>query len=212
MNDPMPGNGPMPGNDPLPASEPWECQPGEPTLWFARFEAYRLQGPDRSLLAAVNAHRQARNKQQSRSVPQAWAKNARRWRWHDRAEAWDQLRRREARQAHAQAVEEMNNRHVQEGRALQSKAIQGLKSLDVSLLSPAHLLRFCTEAAKLERLALGEPQPVDEVSPMNQADAVDSFSVEDVVRADRELEEFENANSSKRGDEAAAADGSAQVP
>ena len=41
-------------------AEPWEQQPGEPNLWYARFERYRLAGPSRSLLSNLNAERQQR--------------------------------------------------------------------------------------------------------------------------------------------------------
>ena len=92
----------------LTPSEPWEQQPGEPNRWYARFERYRLAGPSRSLLGAVNAERQQRGACQSKSIPQAWAKNARQWRWRERAEAWDEHERLQARAARAHLIEEMN--------------------------------------------------------------------------------------------------------
>ena len=177
-------------NDALLPPEPWEQQPGEPNRWYARFERYRLAGPSRSLLAAVNAARQERGVRPGRSVPQAWAKAAKQWRWRERAEAWDAHERLQARAAHAQQVEEMNRRHVQEARGLQSTAIGRLKSLNLEQLSPADVLRFLIAAARLERTALGEPETIEEQRLTGPGGGAVAFTLEDAVRADQELQEW----------------------
>src|SRR5215471_16350471 len=125
--------------------QPWERQPGEPNRWFDRFERYRLAGPSRSLLGILNAERQQKGAARGRSLPQAWARNAKHWRWRQRAAAWDEQQRQHARLAQAQHLEEMNNRHIQEARALQSKALQRLKALDADGLSEAAVLRYLIE-------------------------------------------------------------------
>ena len=94
------------------------------------------------------------------------------------------------RAAHAQEVQEMNRRHIQEAKALQSKAIQRLKSLDADQLSPSDSLRFCTEATKLERTALGEPETIEEQRLTGTGGGTVHFSLESAVQADRELEEW----------------------
>jgi hypothetical protein len=170
--------------------EPWEQQPGEPNRWYARFECFRLVGPSRSLLGTLNAERQQRGASKSRSIPQSWALNARRWRWRERAEAWDERQRQEARAAHAREVEEMNRRHLQEAKALQGKAVQRLKALDQEQLTPADVVRFVTEAAKLERTALGEPQTIEEQRLTGRGGGALAFTLEDAVRADQELEDW----------------------
>jgi len=192
-------------------SDAWERQPGEPNRWFARFEAYRLAGPARSLLGSVNGERSARGAAKSRSVPQAWATNAKRWQWRERAEAWDEFQRQEARVARAREVEEMNRRHVQEAKALQGKAVQRLKALDVELLSPAELLRYVTESAKLERTALGEPPANEEPRRAGSGGSSVLFTFEDAVRADQELEVFYHDRMQQTGGDALP-DGNPQVP
>jgi hypothetical protein len=172
--------------------EPWERQSGEPSRWYARFDIFRLAGPSRSLLAAVNAEREQRGAQKSKSIPQAWAKSAKEWRWRERAEAWDERQRQQARAAHEKEIEEMNRRHLQEAKALQSKAIQRLKALEHAQLSPADLLRFFTEGTKLERTALGEPQTIEENRLTGPGGGAVIFTVEDAVNADRQLEEWSN--------------------
>jgi hypothetical protein len=179
--------------------DPWEQVKGESNRWYARFESFRLIGPNRSLLAAVNADRVARGVNRTRSVPQGWAKNAKHWHWRERAEAWDAAQRLEARQSRARAIEEMNRRHVHEVQALQSKAFQRLKAMELERLSPADVLRFCLESAKLERTIMSAPEG-DEInlSPTPSGAGV-SFSVEDAVRADQELEVFEHARMQSPG-------------
>jgi hypothetical protein len=46
--------------------------------------------------------------------------------------------------------------------ALQRAAIQRLRGMSLEELSPTNILRYCTEAAKLERAILGEPQSIEE--------------------------------------------------
>jgi hypothetical protein len=189
----------------------WERQPEEPNRWYARFERYRLAGPGRSLLGTVTAERAERGVQRSTSVPQAWAKNAKKWQWRDRAEAWDEHERGLARAAHTEEVQEMNRRHIQEAKALQSKAFQKLKSLDIEKLSPADVLRYFVEAAKLERTAQGEPERIDEQRLTGTGGGAVVFTVEDAVTASTELEQWQHDRlQPHRGP--AVSEGSLEVP
>lgn len=47
-------------------------------------------GPGRSLLGAVNLEREQRGAKKSNSVPEAWYRAFKRWKWKKRAEAWDE--------------------------------------------------------------------------------------------------------------------------
>jgi hypothetical protein len=122
------------------------------------FERYRLAGPSRSLLHTVNAERAEKGKKRKTKVPGAWNQAFARWRWRQRAEAWDEQERHQARLAHAQAREEMNRRHVQVGQAMQNKGLLALKSREPGELSPTHALRYLVEGTKLERSARGAPE------------------------------------------------------
>lgn len=74
--------------------KPWERQPREPNLWFDRFERYRLKGAQRTLLGTVRqeAEESGRLKLPTR-VPGSWYTQFYKWRWRQRAEAWDAWRR-----------------------------------------------------------------------------------------------------------------------
>lgn len=68
---------------------PWEQQDDEPVLWFDRFEQYRLLGPTRTVMAVYNDFRAGRGKGRAKTPPQSWTEATHRWRWKDRARAWD---------------------------------------------------------------------------------------------------------------------------
>jgi hypothetical protein len=180
----------MPETAPQP--EPWDRQPGEPNRWFARFERYRLAGPCRTLQGAIGSEKARKGKKKQTAIPGAWSRAAAQWRWKQRAEAWDEHERQKAREAHAQAIEEMNQRHIQEAQALQSKAIQRLKSLELADVSASDVVRYLVEATKLERTARGEPESIEERRLTGKGGGAVKFSMEDAVSADKELETWQN--------------------
>lgn len=84
--------------------EPWLRQKNEPALWFMRFSRYRDMGHKRSMRAVLASEPQDAkvakgNKNQSAksdgkkisdiSVPGAWSRAAKVWRWKARCEAFD---------------------------------------------------------------------------------------------------------------------------
>jgi hypothetical protein len=56
----------------------------------------------------------------------------------------------------------MGERHAKLAVALQEKAVQRLRAMKLEELSSSDLLRYAIEAAKLERLARGEPESIQE--------------------------------------------------
>jgi hypothetical protein len=59
------------------------------SLWAERYEAFRLAGPGRSLLALYNAERERAGKPPAKRVPSSWTTTARDWDWRGRAAQWD---------------------------------------------------------------------------------------------------------------------------
>jgi hypothetical protein len=173
-------------------SEPWQRQPGEPNLWYTRFEHYRLSGPGRSLLGTVNAERTAQGKAKQIKVPGAWNQACRQWCWRQRSEAWDAQQRHKAWEAQVREVADMNSRHIQEAQALQNKALQRLKALDLNDLSATDVLRYFVEATKLERTARGQPETIEEQRLTGKDGDAVRFSLEDALLAEKELQEWKN--------------------
>src|SRR5262249_16136143 len=133
------------------------------------------------------------------------------WRGRERPEAWDEQERRQAREAHAHELEEMNRRHIQEAQALQNKALQRLKALELDDLSATDVLRYFVEATKLERTARGEPETIEERRLTGKDGGAVRFSLEDALTAEKELLEGGNDRLQSRGGEVLP-EGSPQMP
>ena len=189
------------------SSAPWEQQPGESARAFGAFCAYRDLGPRRSLRAAAAAFYGQPSAARERQVDK-WS---RAFRWVERTSAWDRHLDAEACQAQEEARREMAVRHVREARALQAKALERLRALRPEELGPADLLRYFVEAAKLERLALGEPDTVQRHEMTGRGGGPLHFSLEDAVAAARELEEAEHDSVQRDGSETVQ-DGGTEVP
>ena len=136
--------------------ELWEQQPGESARAFGAFGAYRDLGPLRSVRGAAEKYYRRSTAAVLRQCF-TWSSTHL---WVERAGAWDRHLDAEARRAQEEARREMAERHVKEARALQGKALERLRLLRPEELAPADLLRYFVEAAKLERLSLGEPDSV----------------------------------------------------
>jgi len=173
---------------------PWERQQGESAKAFDAFECYRMLGPDRSLQAAWEKHytrpgtllaRQRKGKEQAGQFPGYWGAWATKWRWRERAAAWDEevatLARdqeldRELRARMADQEEDLRQRKLMKEEARAARAVarqllrrimQGvgagqLDGMKVPALLP-HLQRISAlleTGQKLDRLAAGEPSDV----------------------------------------------------
>ena len=91
---------------------------------------------------------------------------------------------------------------MREARALQAKALERLRTLCPEELRPTELLRYFVEAAKLERLAVGEPDTVQRHELTGRGGGALQFTLEDAVAAARELEETANDSVQRDGGEA----------
>jgi hypothetical protein len=141
-----------------------EPLPGESAKAYAAFCLYRDLGPRRSVEEASRLYHgtqprdgtgpKAGRKPGASGLIRRWAQ---RWDWRARAAAWDLEGERVKRRRQVEAVEEMAERHAKEALMLQNKAVERLRQLRPEELKPRETLAFLVEAAKLERLARGEP-------------------------------------------------------
>jgi hypothetical protein len=70
----------------------WKQLPGEPVLWYTRFNAYRKLGPARSFYKALKKCHADEGKDPARlpeAIQASWWAKSKTWRWHERAHAWD---------------------------------------------------------------------------------------------------------------------------
>jgi len=139
----------------------WERLPGESAKAYEAFCIYRDLPPHERSLKAVAEKLGGKRSGKSRALRplERWSS---RYRWVERAQAWDEEVDRRAREAHLRAVKEMRERHARMAVALQQKALDRLKQMDPDELEPLEVLKYLIEAAKLERLARGEPETIQE--------------------------------------------------
>jgi hypothetical protein len=145
-------------------AEAWDRLPGESSKAYTAFGIYRDLGPRRSVDEASRAYHRKTPQPGNETAPprkreasgqiRLWAE---RWNWSGRAAAWDQELERAKRSKQVEAVQEMAERHAREALMLQNKAVERLRQLRPEELKPRETLDFLIEAAKLERLARGEP-------------------------------------------------------
>lgn len=137
----------------------WEQRQGEPALWYARFERYRLMGPARTLLACVREAPKAKNgkKGQDKSPPGAWSEAFAHWEWRSRALAWDEAERARLREKRRKEIEEAQERHANIARLLLQKGLEGMQAIDPATLTVEQSRALILTGANLEKTSLLEP-------------------------------------------------------
>jgi hypothetical protein len=133
----------------------WQQQPGESPKAFQAFVIYRnLELKERSL-QKVGAELG-----KSRCLIERWSS---RWGWVERAAEWDDYQEMRRLETRIQERQKMDEAHLRAIRAARSKAIRALVEMDPSQLArnPGELRRWVTELMCLERLIMGEPEPIE---------------------------------------------------
>jgi hypothetical protein len=143
---------------------PWDQLAGESAKAYAAFCLYRDLGPRRSLDEASRRYHHpsgtestpapARRAPRATGTVRRWAQD---WNWLSRASAWDKETERIKQMEQHAAIQEMAERHAKEALMLQNKAVERLRLLRPEELKVADTLNYLIAAAKLERLARGEP-------------------------------------------------------
>jgi hypothetical protein len=143
---------------------PWEQLPGESSKAYAAFCLYQNLGSRRSIEEASRVYHGQSGQPGNKTAAgrrrcasgqiRLWAE---RWNWSARARAWDQELERLKWSKQVEALSEMAERHAREALMLQNKAVERLRQLRPEELGPRETLSYLIEAAKLERLARGEP-------------------------------------------------------
>lgn len=154
----------------------------ENSLWFSRFERYRLMGPNRSMLQSYNLELQekaealGKKPKVVKSLSTYWHEKAEQFQWAKRCEAWDnynlELRRKE--------IEERHQQELAQVRAIRGQTIQALQGMLGQVLmhqqkmvaenghphiDPKNLKDLAMAAAlifKESRLEFGEPTEISD--------------------------------------------------
>ncbi len=90
----------------------------------------------------------------TRRALEAWSSD---FHWQDRIADLERKAAERDRDEQLKALQEMNDRHVKEGLALQQKGVERLQTLPPTDLSASDAVRALVEGVRLERLARGVP-------------------------------------------------------
>lgn len=138
---------------------PWEKQEAESAKAYSAFITYRnMPAHERSLKRAVKLLF-GRDISSKLRMFQTWSAK---YRWVFRSQAWDIEVDRLVREKKIKEVEEMNTRHIKIAQAMQQKIIERLRELEAMELTAADLIAWLNAATKIERLARGEPETIEE--------------------------------------------------
>lgn len=172
----------------------WERRPGEPSRWFARFECFRLMGPERTVSAACRASGRTPGKHTVEGTTSGtWYVMARQWDWQARADAWDdhvraQIRAREEqrrfdrRETRIGMIDQLLNAAFH---GLNAAALESMEANEARAALPALRMLF-RELVLVQRAELESPDP-DAAAQSIQ------ISSEDLRRAYQELAEWQAA-------------------
>jgi len=169
--------------------QPWDRLPNEPSMWFNRFEYYRLLGPDRTFQGTFEIWNERDNKRKNKPNvaghphPQ-WYERAEQWQWKERAAEWDNWVWKERVSQEQDAIREMTKRHIELGMEMQDVGGKALgDEKNVVGMGDARLL--IKDGADLERRARGLPDYLLEISGMTDEELLEEYErvvAEETVR------------------------------
>jgi hypothetical protein len=131
---------------------PWDKQPKESTKAYTAYCIYQNMGLKRSLQKTAEKF-YSKNTSNLRQIS-TWSSK---FNWVERVGTWEREQEHIKQDAYRKALEKMAKRHASAARKLQKKALKRLKIIEPEELNPKDTLTYITEAAKLERSALGAP-------------------------------------------------------
>lgn len=147
-------------SEPKEISNPsWERQEKESSKAYAAFCTYRDYGVDRSIVKVVQMYSE---NGASKAQLFRWSSK---YSWVQRCNDFDTFSEQQRRKEISAYRQKMSERHAQNARAIQEKALHALKQVDPSTLSNSELLKYLESGMKIEKEAIGYV-PVSEETPV----------------------------------------------
>lgn len=160
---------------------PWDQMPGETTVAYNHFLAYRDCGADRTVARAADQAHKSRDH---------FHRLASQWQWIPRAHAWDVEQHRQFTARAVQARRDMIERHAKLGKFILGIVETRLLQIPIDELTPGEVVRLAEVAAKLERSAWQDESRLALVGA-STPDGVDLTHLDEQGRL-RRLEELRN--------------------
>lgn len=131
----------------------WDRLPEESNSWYGRFETYRLMGPDRTVQETYNLWRQSKGRPVRGQTSGSWSSAASRFRWKERAEAWDEVEREGARRKRQEDVDDLFENIERNTRGFYAKLTRAMAALDPATIPIGLLIpQFLAIVTKLESI------------------------------------------------------------
>jgi len=163
----------------------WERQEGESSKAYAAFCIYRDYGVDRSIAKVVQMYGE---NGASKAQLFRWSSK---YSWVQRCNDFDTYSEQQRRKEITAYRQKMSERHAQNARAIQEKALHALKNVDPSTLSNSELLKYLESGMRIEKEAIGYV-PVPEETPVliKQCDKETKMADDLLAMADGFLKQF----------------------
>jgi hypothetical protein len=180
------------------SKRPWDQLPDEPDMWFDRFDRFRLMGSSRSLNAIYNEERAKVGDPPLSSVPPSYREYAQKFRWRERATAYDEALRSEA--------QLMADSKREAARSMRSTTIDALTALFMRLLAEVskvekdpkkaltprdmqHLAYAASLVMKESRLEYGDPTEITDIQ--SKGESLNAPSVDDLTAVFQQMRKLE---------------------
>lgn len=170
-----------------PGRDPWDQQPRESDRQYGRFLRYRDLGRMRSLTAVSKTLTAIGDKLTYNTIKY----QSHRYRWTERAQAWDRHQDLTDSTRILQARREIIDKHLTAASALLYKALLAVKKIKSDDLDPADIVRWIKLAADLQIRAVGEPhQTIALTGPAGgpvQIEDISSLTEEERIARSKEI-------------------------
>ena len=135
--------------------EPWERLTGESAKAYASFVLYRDMGPERSLRKVAEGGESTAKIRQL----EKWSVK---WRWVDRAQAYDDEIDRQVRAKNEKTRKEMAERHAKMAVLGQGIVLEAFRQIKPEDLTPGQAVQWFDTLVKIERLSRGQPTEIQQ--------------------------------------------------
>ena len=140
---------------------------GETSRNYEHFCVYRDMGQKRTLGAAcLKICPKDPENPRKQDVVGSVASISKKFRWKQRAIAWDNELDRQRRATQIVEIRKMEERHVSIALQMQDKAIRAMAALDISEMGPSHILNYLEAAIEIERKSRGVKEQI-EITTLN---------------------------------------------
>lgn len=141
---------------------PWDQLEDEPDLWYARFDVFRMMGASRSLRGAYSLSKEEEDNLTGSQPGSGWSERAKRFRWSERARAWDDHIRQKFRDEEVEMALDMRLSRLQKIKILSDESFDALVSAEIGKMSKADARAYLPQLRMLivaliglERVELG---------------------------------------------------------